>query len=83
MVILFDSISLRGAKIATDDNMYPDGMSTYAPEIRGIAQSNALVTVTQNNSIIYQTTVAPGPFSLTDVYPSGYGNGFSCNGKRS
>ncbi len=40
----------------------------------GIAQSNVLVTVTQNNSIIYQTTVAPGPFSLTDVYPSGYGN---------
>ncbi|MEX5987830.1 fimbria/pilus outer membrane usher protein [Providencia hangzhouensis] len=31
--------------------MYPDGMSTYAPEIRGIAQSNALVTVTQNNSL--------------------------------
>ncbi|MEY1175747.1 fimbria/pilus outer membrane usher protein [Providencia vermicola] len=71
---LFDSISLRGAKLATDDNMYPDGMSTYAPEIRGIAQSNALVTVRQNGSIIYQTTVSPGPFSLTDVYPSGYGN---------
>ena len=71
---LFDSISLRGAKLATDDNMYPDGMTTYAPEIRGVAQSNALVTVKQNGSIIYQTSVPPGPFNLTDVYPSGYGN---------
>ncbi|HGN2078868.1 TPA: fimbria/pilus outer membrane usher protein [Providencia stuartii] len=71
---LFDSISLRGAKIATDDSMYPDGMTSYAPEIRGVAQSNALVTVRQNGSIIYQTSVPPGPFILNDVYPSGYGN---------
>lgn len=71
---LFDSIGLRGARIATDDGMYPDGMTSYAPEIRGVAQSNALVTVKQNDSIIYQTTVSPGPFNLTDVYPSGYGN---------
>lgn len=71
---LFDSISLRGAKIATDDNMYPDGVTTYAPEIRGIAQSNALVTIKQNDNVIYQTTVSPGPFILNDVYPSGYGN---------
>ncbi|NHX33298.1 fimbria/pilus outer membrane usher protein, partial [Escherichia coli] len=71
---LFDSIGLRGAKLTTDDNMYPDGMTTYAPEIRGIAQSNALVTIRQNGNIIYQTTVSPGPFSLNDVYPSGYGN---------
>lgn len=71
---LFVSISLRGAKLATDDNMYPDGMLAYAPEIRGVAQSNALITVKQNGSIIYQTTVFPGPFSLTDIYSSGYGN---------
>ncbi|WP_272678558.1 fimbria/pilus outer membrane usher protein [Providencia sp. PROV019] len=71
---LFDSFGLRGVKLTTDDNMYPDGMTTYAPEIRGIAQSNALVTIRQNGNIIYQTTVSPGPFSLNDVYPSGYGN---------
>ncbi|MDP0612597.1 fimbria/pilus outer membrane usher protein, partial [Klebsiella pneumoniae] len=47
---------------------------SYAPEIRGVAQSNALVTVRQNGSIIYQTSVPPGPFILNDVYPSGYGN---------
>jgi outer membrane usher protein len=54
--------------------MFPDGMRSYAPEIRGVAQSNALVTVRQGSNIIYQTTVPPGPFTLQDVYPSGYGN---------
>ncbi len=38
--------------------MFPDGMRSYAPEIRGVAQSNALVTVRQGSNI-YQTTVPP------------------------
>lgn len=71
---IFDSVSLRGVKIATDDSMYLDGVANYIPEIRGIAQSNALVTVRQNNTVIYQTSVPPGPFNLQDVNPSGYGN---------
>lgn len=70
----FDTIGLRGVTLATDDNMFPDGMRSYAPEIRGVAQSNALVTVRQGGNIIYQTTVPPGPFTLQDVYPSGYGS---------
>ncbi|WP_392552955.1 fimbria/pilus outer membrane usher protein [Orbus wheelerorum] len=71
---LFDSIKLKGVKLATSDNMYPDGSTSYSPEIRGIALSNALVTVRQDGNIIYQTSVAPGPFNFNDVYPSGYGS---------
>lgn len=70
----FDTTGLRGVNLSTDDNMFPDGIRAYAPEIRGIANSNALVTVRQGNNVIYQTTVPPGPFVLSDVYPSGYGN---------
>ncbi|NCG51319.1 fimbria/pilus outer membrane usher protein [Serratia fonticola] len=70
----FDSVSLRGLRLGTDDNMLPDGMRSYAPEIRGVAMSNALVTVRQNDSVIHQTQVSPGPFVIDDVYPSGYGN---------
>ncbi|MFC0226930.1 fimbria/pilus outer membrane usher protein [Serratia aquatilis] len=70
----FDSVSLRGLRLGTDDNMLPDGMRSYAPEIRGVAMSNALVTVRQNDSVIHQTQVSPGPFIIDDVYPSGYGN---------
>lgn len=70
----FDAISLIGLDLHTDDLMYPDSMRSYAPVVNGVAQTNALVTVRQDGNIIYQTTVTPGPFSLTDVYPSGTGN---------
>ena len=62
-VNFFDTIGLRGVNLSTDDNMFPDGMRSYAPEIRGVAQSNALVTVRQGSNIIYRTTVPPGPFT--------------------
>lgn len=70
----FDTVGIRGVNLSTDDNMTPDGMRSYAPEIRGIAQSNALVTIRQGENIIYQTTVSPGPFIINDVFPSGYGS---------
>ncbi|WP_392553490.1 fimbria/pilus outer membrane usher protein [Orbus wheelerorum] len=70
---LFDSVKLKGAKLSTNDNMYPDGMSSYAPDINGLAMSNALVTVRQNGNIIYQTSVSPGPFSIKDISSIGFG----------
>ncbi|URW93467.1 fimbria/pilus outer membrane usher protein, partial [Pantoea agglomerans] len=33
----------------------------------------AQVTVSQNGNKIYETTVSPGPFNITDLYPTGYG----------
>lgn len=71
---LFDSTSLRGALLRTDVGMSPDLMANFSPEIRGNAQSNALVTVKQNNRIVYETTVTPGPFVLTDISPGNYGS---------
>ncbi|WP_445145578.1 fimbria/pilus outer membrane usher protein [Dyella sp. Tek66A03] len=70
---VFDSYGLRGVQLATDDRMLPDSLRGYAPVIQGIAQTNAKVTVRQNGQIIYQTTVAPGPFTVNDLYPTGYG----------
>lgn len=70
----FDSVNLLGASLATNGKMYPDNMTSYAPVINGVAETNALVTIYQNNNLLYQTTVAPGPFSLKNVYPSGVGN---------
>lgn len=79
----FDSVSIRGVNLKTDDEMFPDGMRNFAPEIRGVAQSNALVTVKQSGNVIYQTTVSPGPFVLTDVYPTGFGNNLEVTVKES
>lgn len=70
---LFDSVSVRGAQLATDDRMLPDSMRGYAPTVRGVAETNAKVTIRQNGIVLYETTVAPGPFVISDLYPTGYG----------
>lgn len=41
--------------------MLPPDLQGYAPQITGIAQTNAKVTVAQNGRVLYQTTVAPCP----------------------
>ncbi len=69
---IFDSIGVRGVQLATDDRMLPQSQRGYAPTVRGIADSNAKVTVRQNGMLIYQTTVAPGPFVIDDLYATGY-----------
>jgi outer membrane usher protein len=68
---VFDSIPFFGAQLDSDDGMLPESLRGYAPSIRGIARSNAQVTVSQNGYIIYQTYVAPGSFEITDMYPTG------------
>ncbi|MFM0076901.1 fimbrial biogenesis outer membrane usher protein [Paraburkholderia sediminicola] len=70
---VFDSVQFRGAQIATDDRMLPESLRGYAPVVRGTAESNARVTVRQNGQVIYETSVSPGPFEITDLYATGYG----------
>jgi len=67
---VFDSVQFQGAQLASDDNMLPDSLKGFAPVIRGIAQSNAQVTISQNGYIIYQTYVPPGAFTISDLYPT-------------
>lgn len=68
---VLDSFPFKGLKLASDEQMLPSSMRGFAPEINGIAQSNARVTVRQNGYVVYQTYVAPGAFSLKDISPSG------------
>src|SRR5699024_1180875 len=65
--------SLRGVQLSSDDRMLATSVQGYAPIIRGIANSNARVTVRQNGSILREVTVPAGPFSINDLYPMGYG----------
>ncbi|OTA17304.1 outer membrane usher protein FimD [Xenorhabdus vietnamensis] len=67
---LFDGIEFRGIQLASDENMLPDNQKGFAPIVRGIAQSNAQVTIKQNGYVIYQTYVAPGAFEISDLYPT-------------
>lgn len=70
---LFDSFAFRGVQLATDDRMLPDSLRAYAPVVSGVAQTNAHVTIRQNNVLLYETVVPPGPFVINDLYPTGYG----------
>jgi outer membrane usher protein len=70
---VFDTLPFTGVALATDERMLPESQRGYAPEIRGIARTNAKVTVRQSGVVIYQTTVAPGAFLIDDLYPTGYG----------
>ncbi|MGV2293076.1 fimbria/pilus outer membrane usher protein [Trinickia sp. YCB016] len=70
---VFDTFNVRGVQLSSDDRMLPDNVRSYAPVVRGVADTNARVTVRQNGLILYETTVSPGPFELSDVPPTGYG----------
>jgi len=67
---LFESVGFTGVRVATDDRMLPDSLRGYAPVVRGVAQGNARVTIRQNGAVLYETTVAPGPFAIDDLYPN-------------
>jgi len=67
---VFDSFGFRGVQLYSDDGMLPESQRGFAPVIRGIAQSNAQVTIRQNGNIIWQSYVPPGPFAIDDLYPT-------------
>nr|ELR5058587.1 fimbrial biogenesis outer membrane usher protein [Providencia rettgeri]ELR5088517.1 fimbrial biogenesis outer membrane usher protein [Providencia rettgeri] len=68
---IFDGFQFRGIQLRSDESMLPSSKRGFAPIIRGIAQSNAEVTVKQNNYVIYQSYVSPGAFEIDDLYPTG------------
>lgn len=68
---LFDSVKIRGIQLKTDESMLPDSERGYAPVIRGTASSSATVEVRQDSFLIYSINVPPGPFVITNLFPSG------------
>lgn len=69
---LMSSIPFSGVQLMSDERMLPSSQQGYAPVVQGVAQSNALVVVKQNNQIIYQTTVPSGPFQIRDLNPTSF-----------
>lgn len=74
---LFTAVSFHGVSLDSDERMLPDSVRGYAPLVRGVANSNARVTVWQNKQRIYETTVPPGPFTINDLSPVSYGGDLS------
>lgn len=65
---LFGTMSFRGAKMNTDQRMWPESKRGYAPQVRGVAATNARVVVSQHGREIYETNVAAGAFVIDDLY---------------
>ncbi|MDS1916221.1 fimbria/pilus outer membrane usher protein [Enterobacter asburiae] len=64
----FENVVLKnGFSVGTDESMYPDHVRGYSPVVYGIANSNATVSILQNDSVIYKTFVAPGAFEIADL----------------
>ncbi|MCA1859206.1 fimbria/pilus outer membrane usher protein [Janthinobacterium sp. HSC-3S05] len=70
---IFDTLSFRGVQLASDDRMLPNSLRGYAPVVRGIARTNARVSIRQAGNLLLETTVAPGAFVIDDMYATGYG----------
>ncbi|ENZ7914523.1 fimbria/pilus outer membrane usher protein [Klebsiella aerogenes] len=68
----FPALGFRGIRLNSDERMLPDSLRGYAPTIRGVAKSNARVTILQGKSTLYETTVSPGPFTINDLYATNY-----------
>ena len=64
---MFDSFRFTGASLISDDNMLPPNLRGYAPEVTGVAKTNAKVTISQQGRVLYETTVASGPFRIQDI----------------
>lgn len=64
---MFDSFGYRGVSLKTDDNQLPPNLRGYAPEVTGVAKTNAKVTISQQGRVIYETTVAAGPYRIQDL----------------
>lgn len=70
---IFDSVAFRGVMLGSDENMLPSSQRTFSPVVRGIARTQARVEVKKNGYTVYNATVAPGPFALSDFAAGGSG----------
>jgi len=70
---IFPSVPITGVHVASDFGMLPDAVQSYAPIVRGVANTRARVQVRQNGYPIYSTYVSPGPYQIDDLTTNGGG----------
>lgn len=63
----FDSTRIKGVSLYSDEGMMPSYLKGYAPQITGVATSNAVVVLKQYGSIIRTVQVPAGPFVISDL----------------
>ncbi|HCU0389672.1 TPA: fimbria/pilus outer membrane usher protein [Escherichia coli] len=64
---IFSSWRYTGASLESDDRMLPPKLRGYAPQVSGIADTNARVVISQQGRILYDSTVPAGPFTIQEL----------------
>ncbi|EJH1737631.1 fimbria/pilus outer membrane usher protein [Escherichia coli] len=64
---IFSSWRYTGVSLESDDRMLPPKLRGYAPQVSGIADTNAHVVISQQGRILYDSTVPAGPFTIQDL----------------
>ncbi|MTD28400.1 outer membrane usher protein [Erwinia sorbitola] len=64
---IFDSFRFAGLSLVSDDNMLPPNLRGYAPEVTGVARTNAKVVISQQGRVLQETYVAVGAFRIQDL----------------
>ncbi|WHP85863.1 fimbria/pilus outer membrane usher protein [Edwardsiella anguillarum] len=64
---IFSSWRYSGASLESDERMLPPKLRGYAPQVSGIADTNARVVISQQGRILYDSTVPAGPFTVQDL----------------
>lgn len=64
---VFSNFRMTGVNLRSDERMLPPSLQGYAPEVRGVANSNAKVSVLQDGRVLYETTVPAGPFVIQEL----------------
>ncbi|EHY0218368.1 fimbria/pilus outer membrane usher protein [Salmonella enterica] len=64
---IFSTWRYTGASLESDDRMLPPKLRGYAPQVSGIADTNARVVISQQGRILYDSIVPAGPFTIQDL----------------
>ncbi|WDY59762.1 fimbria/pilus outer membrane usher protein [Pseudomonas sp. PSKL.D1] len=68
---VFEGSAMRGVLLASDPRMLPEEQRGFAPVVRGVANSVSLLSIRQRGVLLHESTVAPGPFEVDNLYASG------------
>ncbi|AUI86228.1 hypothetical protein BS333_07395 [Vibrio azureus] len=71
---LIEGFSFYGVSLNSNSRMRPHRFSGYAPQINGVLNSVSLVTVKQNQRVLFAQTLPAGPYSLNDIAPAANGD---------
>lgn len=64
---IFDSFRFTGASLISDQSQLPPNLRGYAPEVVGVAKTNARIIISQKGRVLYETLVAAGPYRIQDL----------------